>query len=186
MKGKILILAVLLLGLGVVSGGTAAYFSAEGTARNVITAGDVQIALEERHIDGSGAVVEFPIAGVHGVMPGSSVSKLVSVKNTAADAWIRVRVSCAATAADGSTLPADAVSIWVDEESWLLKDGWYYCRQAIPTGEATPVLFDRVEFSPAMGNRYQNSRVVVTVQAQAVQSAHNGASVEEAAGWPAL
>ena len=184
MKRKLLILSCLVICLSVLSAGTAAYFTAQSDARNVITSGFVEIAREEKHIDGSGAVVKFPEKGILGVMPGSRVSKIVTVKNTGAQSWIRVKADCAVTAADGSVLSSDVVGFSPNDAHWLLKDGWYYCRQSIPTGESTPVLFDRVEFSPAMGNEYQNCRVVITLQAQAVQAAHNEGAVADVLGWP--
>ena len=184
MKKKILYIAAIVICLSLITGGTYAYFTTSDTARNVITSGFVEISLEEKHIDGSGAVVKFPEKGILGVMPGSRVSKIVTVKNTGAQSWIRVKADCAVTAADGSVLSSDVVVFSPNDAHWLLKDGWYYCRQSIPTGESTPVLFDRVEFSPAMGNEYQNCRVVITLQAQAVQAAHNEGALEDVLGWP--
>lgn len=179
MKGKLLILAVLAVCL-CSAGGTAAYFTAQGTARNVITAGYVDIALEEKHMDGSGTVVEFPAEGIHGITPGGSVSKIVTVQNLGADAWIRVKVDCAVTDRAGLPLKSDVVKLTFDRESWQEQDGFFYCRQPVAAGERTPVLFDRVEFSPAMGNDYQNARAVITVTAQAVQHSNN----PDALGWP--
>ena len=46
-------------------------------------------------------------------------------------------------------------------------------------------LFTTVTFDAAMGNAYQNSTATVSVRADAVQTANNGAAVLEAAGWPA-
>lgn len=186
MKRKLLILSCLVICLSVLSAGTAAYFTSQSTARNVITSGFVEIELEEKHINGSGAVVEFPQKGILGVMPGSRVSKIVTVKNTGAESWIRVKADCAVTAADGSQLPNDVVSFTPNGAHWLFRDGWYYCRQSIPTEEATPVLFECVDFSPAMGNEYQNCRVILTLQAQAVQAAHNQSAVEDVLGWPEM
>ena len=47
MKKKIFICALLVICLSVLAYGSAAYFTAEGTATNVITAGNLHIALKE-------------------------------------------------------------------------------------------------------------------------------------------
>ena len=174
---------LLLLGVFSLTAGTAAYFTHSATARNVITAGAVSIALEEKHQSTGGAVVEFPPEGITGLMPGCSASKLVRVRNTGAESWIRVKCHISATAADGTALPTDVVALDISPQ-WLYQEGWYYCQEAIPQDGLTPLLFSQVDFSPAMGNEYQNARVVITLQAQAVQTAHNGSAVTEAIGWP--
>lgn len=38
--------------------------------------------------------------------------------------------------------------------------------------------------NPKVGNDYQNSVINLNVHAQAVQTANNGKSAEEAIGWP--
>jgi hypothetical protein len=50
--------------------------------------------------------------------------------------------------------------------------------------ETTTPLFETVKFSGAIGNDYQNSTVELQVFVQAVQTANNGGSIWEAAGWP--
>lgn len=62
--------------------GTLAYFTSENTAHNVITSGGVNIEVVEKTQGKDGVLVDFPKEGVRGVMPGSDVSKIVSVKNT--------------------------------------------------------------------------------------------------------
>jgi len=184
MKKKILTIALIVICLAVVAGGTLAAFTAEGIARNVITTGKVGVELVEKHIDASGAKVDFPKDGVTGVMPGTSVSKIVSVKNTGAEAWIRVAVEKKVTAADGSALKSDVVSFKVDDTKWQLKDGYYYYLEPVATGESTDILFDEVDFAASMGNEYQGCKVEIIVAAQAVQTANNGTTIEEVTGWP--
>lgn len=184
MKKKILTIALIVICLAVVAGGTLAAFTAEGIARNVITTGKVGVELVEKHIDASGAKVDFPKDGVTGVMPGTSVSKIVSVKNTDAESWIRVKVETKITGADGKALPTDVVSYDVDTAKWQLKDGYYYYLKPVSTGASTDILFDEVAFAGSMGNEYQNCKTEIIISAQAVQTANNGATVAEAAGWP--
>ena len=108
----------------------------------------------------------------------------MSVKNTGADAWIRIKVETKVIGADGKELPADVVSFTVDETKWLLKDGYYYYKEPVATEASTEILFDEVYFDLAMGNEYQGCTTEIIVSAQAVQAANNGTTVEEAAGWP--
>ena len=171
------------------AGGTLAYFSASETAHNVITTGGVGIELDEWALDEAGSRVEF--TDVDGVMPGETVSKIVEVRSTdTAPAWVRAKVTLSATLADGTVLAADdlagAVSIDYDESSWKFEDGWWYCKDVLPGNGVTEPLFEGVSFSAeGMGDAYQDCSVTVEVVAQAVQSANNGESALEAAGWPA-
>ena len=74
MKKKWTIATVLLLAVALLAVGTWAYFSAVGTADNVITMGSVKLALHDE--DGNGN----PFTTVR-VMPGSVVNKVVYVEN---------------------------------------------------------------------------------------------------------
>ena len=184
MKKKILAVAMIVICLAILASGTLAYYTADAVARNVITSGSVDIDLIEKHIDDSGTEVDFPQEAIAGIMPGDTVSKIVSVKNTGAEAWIRVAVETKVIGADGRELPADVVSFTVDEANWLEKDGYYYHLQPVAADASTGILFDEVYFAPGMGNEYQDCRTEILVYAQAVQTANNGTTVEEAAGWP--
>ena len=183
MKKRLFAVAMVLICLSVAATGTLAYFTHDDTARNVITSGFVEIELVEKHMDDSGAEVDFP-ERITGVMPGMSVSKIVSVKNIGAEAWVRVLVEKKITAADGSELSADVVTFDVDETKWLFADGYYYYLTPVAPEASTDVLFDEVHFDgPTMGNAYQGCQVEIIVSAQAVQVANNGTTVQEAAGW---
>ena len=54
LKTKLLALSVVLILAALSVYGTLAYFTAQGTARNVITTGDIKIALEERMLTPDG------------------------------------------------------------------------------------------------------------------------------------
>ena len=139
-----------------------------------------------------GVLVDFPKEGVRGVMPGSDVSKIVSVKNTGeSEAWIRVQVESVIKAADGADLPltienVGPVMTYTVGGGWSLgEDGYYYYAKPVAAGETTGILFDTVTFAPEMGNAYQNCTANIEISAQAVQTANNGKTVLEAKGWPA-
>ena len=185
MKKKVLVTALLVLCLALVGYGTVAYFTADGTARNVITSGNISITLDETAVDESGAVVEFK--DVTGVMPGAQISKIVQVTNTGDNpAWVRVSVDKRIELARGvdGTPDTSLVTMDLDNEHWTLQDGYYYYNVVLAPGAQTEPLFTTVTFDTSMGNMYQNSTAYIDVYAAAVQTANNGATVMDAAGWP--
>lgn len=191
MKNKILLAAAAIICITTAATGTLAYFTSEDTAHNVITSGGVNIEVVEKTRDGDGVLVDFPEEGITGVMPGTDVSKLVSVGNTgASEAWIRVRVEAAIKGADGADLPLTIdgdvpVMTYEVGRNWSLsEDGYYYYALPVTPGESTELLFDTVSFTSKMGNEYQDCTANIEISAQAVQTANNGQTVLEAQGWP--
>lgn len=193
MKRKLLIASVLVIVVASLSLGTLAYFTGNTVAHNVITSGNIGITLVEKTKSGD-TLVDFPENGISGVMPGTDVSKIVTVENVGSGtAWIRVKVTSQLTAANGQSLPAtiakgdsaiDVMSFAIGE-NWLKSGDYYYYKEPVPTGSATTALLEVVTFAKEMGNEYQNCTANLIVEAQAVQTANNGTAVLEAAGWPA-
>lgn len=194
MKRKLFFLSLAAICLAVLSAGTLAYYNAENTAHNIITTGGVNIEVVEQMRDGN-TLVDFPPEGIGGVMPGSSVSKIVRVKNSGGnDTWIRVSVSMSIQGANGDGLPltlGDGTSVMTFSvmDGWVNGgDGYYYYNTPIAPQELTDVLFQEVCFSSAMGNEYQNCTANILIGAQAVQSANNaipeGGDVTDIPGWP--
>lgn len=202
MKKKLLALSVLMICLSLISLGTLAYFNAEDTAHNVISSGSVKIELVEKTKGDDGNLVDFPEDGILGVMPGTAVSKIVTVKNTGESAaYIRVWVDSAISEqGDPITNPliknlpmtitvdgeeVDVLTMDYNTEDWTKgEDGYWYYNKALKVGESTEALFENVAFHKLMGNVYQNSKALVNVSAQATQVANNGESAVEAKGWP--
>ena len=199
MKKKLLALAAIMICVSIVSLGTVAYFNAEQQAHNIITTGSIDIDLvEEMIVDGT----KVPFEDQEGVMPGESVSKIVTVKNTGeSDAYIRVWVNTAISEpGDPITNPliknlpltievegetVELIDIDYNTEDWTAgEDGYWYYDKALKAGETTEPLFENVTFHKLMGNAYQNSRTIVDVSAEATQVANNGTSAMTAAGWP--
>lgn len=184
MKRKLFLVALLAICLAIAAYGTSAYFTYEQTATNVITAGSIEIELQEWTDSGNGLV---PFENVGGVLPGTEISKIVQVKNTGGqDAWIRVSLDKAIHLADGVEGEVDLSLISYDLNTafWTEKDGFYYYNTALQSGVVTEPLFTKVSFSKTMGNLYQNSEAVIDVTAQATQVANNGTSAMDALGWP--
>lgn len=193
MKKKILILSAIAVCIAILASGTVAYFTAEARAHNVITTSGVDIALEEwQEIDGEW--VPYPAQTIT-VMPGITVSKIATVKNNEAEAFIRAKFEVVITKADGMVMEQSPeelnriISVRTNGEDWLRKAGddeWWYYADAVATGDSTDAFFTEVAFDGSnMTNEYQNCTVEIIVKAQGVQTANNGSSVLEAAGWPA-
>lgn len=189
MKKRLACCAMLCILLSLVVNSTLAYFTAEDTARNVITSGGIDVQVVEKQLVG-GALENYPDTPVS-IMPGSAVSKIVSVKNLDGPAWVRMAYTVTIRDASGNVVELSAqqrdqiITIDTDTANWTYKDGWWYCNKALATGEETKPLFTQVVFSGSeMGNAYQNCTVMIDVTAQAVQKAHNGNTVMDAAGWP--
>ena len=196
MKKKVFAVSVLMLCLAILATGTAAYFSARDTAHNVITTGNVDIAVVEKQ-EKDGRLEPYPQGPITGVLPGTTVSKIVSVRNEGTgDAWIRVQVEKGITLNPDARepLPAgqapdtDLLTLDLDTVHWAEKDGWYYYKQAVPAGSTTRPLFTTVDFSRNMGNAYEGCNSDVIIHAEAVQSKNNplpaSGDYSQIPGWP--
>ena len=194
MKKKILLLAVVAICGAILVSGTLAYFTAEDQAHNVITTDAVYIEIEEWQETDEG-LVPYPKDDPIEVMPGVTVSKIATIKNVEAEAYIRAKFEVVIIDANGRVMELsqniqdNIITLNMNGNDWLRKDGdgeWWYYEDSIDTGDSTEAFFTEVVFDgPNMTNEYQNCTVEVTVKAQAVQTANNGTSVLDAAGWPA-
>lgn len=185
-KQRILTLSVAAIIAALSAYGSIAYFTAQDNAQNVITAGNVKIELRQKTVSPDGETI-VPPGDQLGVMPGGEVSKIVEVKNTGSkEAWVRVSVDKAIELAYGAEGDEDLslVTFDLNTEYWTEKDGFYYYTKPLPSGQITEPLFTTVSFDKMMGNQYQNSKAILTLNAYATQSVHNGGTVFEAAGWP--
>ena len=156
----------------------------------MITSGGVDITLEEWADED--CTTPYPTDEAVPVMPGESITKIVTVKNTDADAFVRAQFHITVLDADGDKISPDklpnldkAIVIECGADWQKGADGWYYYAEPLKVGEVTPALFSEVAFDgPNMTNEYQNCTVTVDVIAQAVQAANNGDSAMDAKGWP--
>ena len=198
MKKKIALLALMAIFAAIAASSTIAYFTSETTAHNVITSGGIGITLVETMNDGE------PFINQTGVMPATSVSKIVKVLNDEEMSWIRVKLITSVESAGGASeldskyvIPRfihgeKAISLKQLEAAensffkWTYnaEDGYWYYTEPVENGAYTDALFHEVYFDANMGNAYQGCTVKIDVKAEAVQYANNGATVFEAAGWP--
>lgn len=193
MKKKIVVVAMLAVLASIAATGTLAYFTTEESAVNVITSGGIAIEIVEKTKADSGVEVDFPEEGLINVMPGTSASKIVRIKNTGkSEAWIRVKMESRIVSADGQELPLEIgenekepVMERTILEGWIDGgDGYYYYNEPVGPEDLTKELIDTVKFNPAMGNEYQGCTANIEISAQAVQTANNGTKVTDAKGWP--
>ena len=129
----------------------------------------------------------WPEEGITGVVPGMSADKVVYVENKGGVPFFtRISMDKLVLAGDGKTeLSSEFITVDLNEEQWLEKDGYYYYHRILEPGEKTEPLFTLVKFGPELGNEYMTARVEIQVLAQAVQSANNGEDPLEAQGWSA-
>lgn len=179
-KQKLILAAVLVICMAIFATGTLAFFTAEETAKNVITTGVLSMDLVEETTGGE----PWPEGGVSGVMPGMEVDKVPYVVNDGGvEFYARMAVAVKVTGADGKELSAEYVSLNIDTANWTEKDGFYYYNGTVAAGAKSAPLFTKVIFDKEMPNEYMNARVEVDVYASVVQSKNNGDSALTAAGW---
>ena len=193
MKKKILVLALAVVFVSLMALGSAAYFTVEGRATNIITTGTVSLSLDEHLEEGKWTEIKDNDVTVawqlkDRVMPGMTVAKKPTLKNDGTQPFfLRAKVQVTVTNG-GEVLPSSVVLLQQMPSGWTEQDGWLYYMpegsDAVAPG-AEVVLFDGVKLAEEAGNQYQNSTVTITVQAQAVQVKNNpGTDALTAQGWP--
>ena len=182
-KKRAALIAAIVCCIAMVAAGSLAYFNAQETAKNVITTGALKMALHDETTDGK----PFPEDGISGVVPATTVDKKVYVENVGnVDMYVRIALDKVITPAKGTQAELDFSNITLDIDSskWTEKDGYYYYNRALKPGEKTEPLFTKVSFGAELGNDYMDAKVVIDVDAQAVQSKNNTDSALDAKGWP--
>lgn len=190
MKKRIFAFAVVVICLSILASTTLAYFTDTDTARNVITSGGVDIAIEEWQQTTEG-LVPYPKDKPITVMPATTVSKIVTVKNNEAQSFIRVKLKLTIKGSAGKEMSLSEtelekiIHLAMNTQDWMLKDGWWYYGSAVNTEAATTPLMTGVSFDGInITNEYQNCTLEINVYAQAVQAANNSANALESLGWP--
>ena len=182
-KFKIFVASLVATIMALINASTLAYYSTVGKATNVVTSGNIQFIIHETTDQGK----EFPKEGVY-IVPGDIVSKKVSIESDCEHPfYLRVKM---VYGVDSKELTAeDCFKLNIDEEHWVLHDGWYYYTGIVNPGETTPNVFSHVEIvGSKVDNSYLGKTLTLTVKAQAVQSENNPLSdgnTYTASGWPA-
>ncbi len=164
---------------------TAAYYSREDKAVNVVTMGNLKVTAISVVRTENGEIKDFD--GACPTVPGEKVPWVLSVKNSGAhDAYVRVRLDKNIKLAEGVTgePDADVLEFVINEKDWTFKEGYYYCNKALVPGEVSAPLFEGAGYSADMSNLYQGSVAGADVYIAGTQVANNGTDVFTAAGWP--
>ena len=180
-RSKLLLIALAAILVTVLTQPTLAYYTAVGTATNVVTSGNVRLQIHEKTADGS----DFPAEGVY-VIPGDIISKQVSVENVCSHPFY-LRVKLVSGATNEALTPDDCLKMDIDIQNWTFVDGYYYYNEILQAGESTSTLFTQVEIiGSKVDQTHIGSTLSLTVNAYAVQSENNPAEHPwNASGWPA-
>ncbi|MBQ9759817.1 MAG: hypothetical protein IJW16_00550 [Clostridia bacterium] len=190
-KQLIAIIAFIVTSVILFSAQTIAYFTDGGDNNTVITMVGANLSGEliEATVTEEGAE---PVIGPTAVriVPGKAVEKSVAVKNTG-DLGMYLRLTVEkefALSAENAGKPTDPtlVQFELNTTHWEERDGFYYYKTPVLSGETTEPLFTEVNFSSQMDNTYTNSTITFRIKAYATQTVDNSASVFEAHGWPAV
>lgn len=190
LKRRVISISIMLvLVLEIIPGTTLAFYTTNGIATNVITAGNIEIELIEEAENESGGRV--PFVNVSDATPGDSFSKIPMVVNTGDyTAWVRVSSKISVTLSDGVTTETgfEYADIDYDTTNWEYRDGYWYYLSPLEAGATTAPLFTKVSFDMGITNDYGDCTVSVKLIAYAVQHVHNGdgagETVFDAIGWP--
>lgn len=172
MKKPIIIGSVCAVTAAVAAGSTLAYFTAQDTAVNTISTGNLNIAINEYQDSQCG---EIPYTDpTTPVMPGDCISKKVRIENTGSgSAYIRAKIDIAFDGDDQQELSTEPISLNIGDDWTLADDGYYYYKNIVDSGEETSNLFTTVYFDDDMGNDYQNKKLRINIDAEAIQSKNN-------------
>lgn len=181
-KIKIFVVALVAAMMAFISTSTLAYYSTVGKATNVVTSGNIQFIIHEMTDQGKA----FPKEGVY-IVPGDIVSKKVSIESDC-DHPFYLRVKMVYGVDSTELTVEDCFKLNINEEHWVLHDGWYYYKEVVDPGETTPDVFSHVEIvGSKVDNDYLGKTLTLTVKAQAVQSENNpitDGNAYTASGWP--
>lgn len=154
-KRKIILLAALLVMVAILGvGGTLAYFTAEDSATNEFTVGNVKIELTEPSWDSTGET-DAPE-----VYPGEALAKDPQVINKGNNpCFVRIKVDgldCLKAEGDGDEMLIHVRTKYVEDalgEGWVLhSDGYYYYTKALAAGGTTTPVFDSIVIPKALTN----------------------------------
>lgn len=175
MKKQIIIGSVCAVTAAVAAGSTLAYFTAQDTAVNTISTGNLDIAINEYQDTRCG---EIPYTDpTTPVMPGNCISKKVRVENTGyGSAYIRAKIDMSFEGDEGDEqeeLSTDLIKLNIGDDWEKADDEYYYYKYIVKSGEETTELFTTVTFDNEMGNDYQNKKLKINIDAEAIQSKNN-------------
>lgn len=176
-KRKILLLVALLSMVAILGvGGTLAYFTAEDSATNTFTVGNVKIDLTETKWDpelgGTGKTE------AEDVYPGEALPKDPTVENTGKNpCFVRIKVDGLDVLGKDADMLIHVRTKYVEDalgDGWVLHtDGYYYYTQVLAAGAKTTPVFDSIVIPEALTNvngTEHTKAYDINVKAYAVQA----------------
>ncbi len=152
--------------LALIACASAAYVASEETDGGVITLGNVHIEVAQAG-DVGAAQSEAELS----IVAGKTLTAATTIQSTGDNpVWVRVAISC-----------PEQLQLSLNTSAWTYSDGYYYCLSALDSGQESEPLFDAVTLA---SDAQADQTLQLTLNAYAVQSQNNGASVWEAQGWP--
>lgn len=174
MKKQIIIGSVFAVTAAVAAGSTLAYFTAEDTAENVISTGNIDIKINEyKTVPDTDILLEYTDPETP-VMPGDTISKIVKVENTGSGtAYIRAKINMYFR--DNDSLATEPVQLSLNTTDWEYNetDGYYYYKNILDTESETTPLFESFTIDSSAGNEYENQTLIIDIDAQAIQEKNN-------------
>lgn len=174
MRKRTLTIAIALVCMLVLIGGSVAYFTTENTATNAVSSSNVKIELVLMEMNDSEEMVL--VSGEKTVVPGEGVMRTASIKNTGSeDAWVRIKIP-----------KPENIELWqeTDPDKWTEKEDCLYYNTPLKPGETTDPLYFGVNFDESLGNNDSGKKLSLLLKGQGVQHVHNGEVVTDAQGWP--
>lgn len=190
MKKKITAVALLVILLALGALGSAAYFTAEGRATNVVSTNAISMKIDESgEFTGTNGVYELP----GNLMPSQTADLQVSIQNDGPEPfYTRVKVDVDIRDSSGQAMGSE-YDRYVGlnfQSGWVESEGWYYYENSNPVvnkQSSTQPIFDKVMLTPDTPNEMKNAKVSIVVTAQAVQTKNNdipAGGVTAVPGWP--
>lgn len=156
-------------------GGTLAWFTDTETATNVVTTGNVDIAIHETNdpgkpFDDSTVIIDKGLSygdEEKGVTPGEHMTKRVAIQNTGENpALIKVTIDVA---------DSDVIDlVLADNGKWLSdedEEGVYYYSEVVAPTAFTADLLSALEIAPTVDNEFTDlDDIEVKIMAYAIQS----------------
>lgn len=185
MRRKVALTAAAVAMVGTLAvGGTLAWFTDTETATNVVTTGNVDIALNEN--GGDDGVADGDGLKYEDVMPGDVFDKKVTIANEGNDAYVRATIEVEGIDMTGT----EAIEFMINNGKVSGLNWNYDAEDEVSTaivehkgifreGAGEWVIFDSIKVPDTWGNSYTDKTFNIKVTAEAIQ-ADNIDSPEEA------
>ena len=182
-------LVLLFVTLSIFVAQTFAYFTdSSSSQQNKIASGNLDVSIIDMNGSGNFEWAGQPVK----IMPASvfTIGGGVGIQNTGTlPMYVRVKVEKKMLQSENEMSPGweDLISCnFMAEEGdlWVYHEGYYYYKVALGAGERTATLFDKVLFSPQMGNEFKNCSIQFQLICQSVQTNGNAENPVFAIGWP--